>query len=93
MFWHSGDSGTFVNNLLRGDTEATSEWLRNLHKQASEFGYTTIDTYAFELKSAIEKAINSRIDPGIGGEVAVLVLERHRQARWFSKTPTCKAEN
>jgi hypothetical protein len=35
-------------------------------------------------------AINSGIDPGIGGDVAVLVFEQHKPARWFSQPIGCK---
>jgi hypothetical protein len=93
MFWGSDTGPIFVNNLLRGDNATTSQWLLQSHKQAAIFGYGEVDTYAFELKGAIERAIDSGIDPGIGGEVAVLVIERGRAARWFSPTSACKAQN
>jgi hypothetical protein len=93
MFWGSDTVAIFVNDSLRGDNATTSQWLLNLHKQAAIFGYGEVDTYAFELKSAIERAIDSGIDPGIGGEVAVLAIEQGRAARWFSLTSACKAQN
>jgi hypothetical protein len=37
------------------------------------------------MKAAIEAAISAEADPGVGGQVAVLILERGKPARWFSK--------
>jgi hypothetical protein len=88
--WGSTNTSLFLNELLRGGTESAAQWELNVHQQAAVLGYGEMDAYVLRFKSAIETAINARTDPGIGGEVAVLVLERQKPARWFSQTSACK---
>jgi hypothetical protein len=91
-FWGSTDTNSFVNELLRVATERAAQWQTNVDQLAVKFGYGEMDTFALRFKSAIETAIDAGIDPGIGGDVAVLVLERQKPARWFSQTSTCKID-
>jgi hypothetical protein len=88
--WGPERVNLFINKLLRGDSEIAARWQRIVHSQASTLRYGEIDTYAYELKSAVDRAIESDVDPGIGGDVAVLILEPQKPVRWFNQTPACK---
>jgi hypothetical protein len=37
------------------------------------------------MKAVLAAAISAEVDPAVGGEVAVLILERGKPARWFSQ--------
>jgi membrane associated rhomboid family serine protease len=47
------------------------------------------DFFGGLLKDAIEVAIAAHVDPTIGGDVAVVILERDKPLRWFNRPAVC----
>ncbi len=74
---------------LQGQAPEAVTWRASVAKPEPAKGYAPADQIAFELKSALEYAITTRVDPAIGGDLAVLILERDQPARWFNKPSAC----
>jgi hypothetical protein len=87
--WGTVSGRTVVQELLQGRTPRAATWRASVAKQEAASEHVLADRNAFELKSALDYAIATGVDPAIGGDVAVLILERDRPARWFSKPSVC----
>ena len=87
--WGTLPGRSVVAELLRGETPRAATWRSLIAKEAIDIGNRPVDRYALEMKSALDAAISAGVDHAIGGDVAVLILERDRPARWFSRPPIC----
>jgi hypothetical protein len=83
--WGTSSAWRFIAELLVGDTQKSAAWRTSIADEVAFRGLQPVDGYAFEMKAALEAAISAKVDPAVGGEVAVLILERSKPARWFSQ--------
>jgi hypothetical protein len=88
--WGTVSGGDVIRELLLGGTRNAAIWRASIAKESMSRGYQDADRYAFEMKAALDYAISAKVDPAIGGDVAALILQRDRPARWFNKPPVCK---
>jgi hypothetical protein len=83
--WGTSPAWQFIAGLLVGDTQKSTDWRTSIADEVALRGLQPVDGYAFEMKAVLEAAISAEVDPAVGGEVAVLILERGKPARWFSQ--------
>jgi hypothetical protein len=83
--WGTGSAWQFIAELLAGDAPKSAAWRTSVADVVALKGLPAVDGYAFEMKAELEAAISAGVDPAVGGEVAVLILERGKPARWYSE--------
>jgi hypothetical protein len=87
--WGTNSGRGLVIELLQGATPRAAQWRVSVAEEAEHHGYRHVDRLAFGMKRALDYAVAIGVDPAIGGEVATLIVERGRPARWFSKPSVC----
>jgi hypothetical protein len=83
--WGTTPAWRFIAELLAGNTQKSKDWRTSTADEVALRGLPRVDGHAFEMKAVLDAAIAAAVDPTVGGEVAVLVLERGKPARWFSQ--------
>jgi hypothetical protein len=87
--WGTNAGRAVVTELLQGGTEKSALWRASVTRESDQRGFQSVDRHAFEMKRALDYAIATGVDPAIGGDVATLIVERDKPARWFSKPSVC----
>jgi hypothetical protein len=87
--WGTNSGRAVVTELLQAGTQKAALWRASVAREAELRGYQRVDRLAFEMKRALDYAIATGVDPAIGGDVATLIVERDRSARWFNKSSAC----
>jgi hypothetical protein len=78
-----------VTELLLGGTQKGALWRASVTRESDQRGFQSVDRHAFEMKRALDYAIATGVDPVTGDDVATLIVERDKPARWFSKPSVC----
>lgn len=87
--WGTNSGRAVMTELLQGGTRRAALWRASIARDAEHRGYQKVDRLAFEMKRALDYAVATGVDPVIGGDVAALIVERDRSARWFNKPSAC----
>jgi hypothetical protein len=84
---HGGHNEIISEFINRGSTERAKKVLAEIDVEAT--GKSDLERMAITVEAFVKSVRDWSGDSGIGGEVAVLILERGKSARWFRRPAHC----